>query len=749
MVVAGVVVLAAVGAGAAWVVFSPGGAAREGDAPATARTEQAVAGLSGRDPMLDDSGYDHFNLACASLLRGAPSLEEIRDLVGGAAPRRIGQLDAELAEGSLSARARFEKLREMALLHLYGGEFGRAAELLEQDRTLAEANPAWGRRALHNIIFLQGVAALRRGETENCVECGVVSSCIFPIDARALHKKPKGSREAIGYFMDYLKRQPDDVGVQWLLNMAYMTLGEYPDQVPQQYLVPMAPFRSEVDIGHFRDLAPALGLDHFNQAGGAIMDDFDNDGLLDIITTCWDPAVPMAFYRNKGDGTFEERGAAAGLAKQLGGLYCVQADYNNDGWLDVYVCRGAWQGPQRHSLLRNNKDGTFTDVTHAACLDAPIDGQVAVWADYDNDGLLDLFVGSEKGRCRLYHNKGDGTFEEVAQKAGVTNEGLFCKGASWGDFDGDGYPDLFVSNMSGPNRLFRNNRDGTFTDVAADMGVARTTQGFSCWFFDYDNDGWPDLFVTGFNWRLNDVINSHLGRSHQGFSCKLYRNVGGKRFADVTHEVGLDVATCPMGSNFADFDNDGFLDIYLGTGTTRYSMLVPNRLFKNVDGRRFVDVTTSSGTGHLQKGHAVACGDWDRDGNVDLFVEVGGGTPGDRFRNVLFQNPGHANHWLTVKLVGKKTNRAAIGARIKVTPASEPARSIYRHVTSGSSFGANSLQQTIGIGKADKIATVEVYWPTSHTTQVFRDVPIDGAIEITEFEPEYRRLNWPRVPLPR
>jgi ASPIC/UnbV protein len=177
--------------------------------------------------------------------------------------------------------------------------------------------------------------------------------------------------------------------------------------------------------------------------------------------------------------------------------------------------------------------------------------------------------------------------------------------------------------------------------------------------------------------------------------------------------------------------------------------LVPNRLFKNVDGHRFVDVTTSSGTGHLQKGHAVACGDWDRDGNVDLFVEVGGGTPGDRFRNVLFQNPGHANHWLTVKLVGKKTNRAAIGARIKVTPAGEPARSIYRHVSSGSSFGANPLQQTIGIGKAEKIAAVEVYWPTSRTTQIFRDVPVDGAVEITEFAPEYRRLKWPRVPLPR
>ena len=172
-------------------------------------------------------------------------------------------------------------------------------------------------------------------------------------------------------------------------------------------------------------------------------------------------------------------------------------------------------------------------------------------------------------------------------------------------------------------------------------------------------------------------------------------------------------------------------------------------MFKNMEGKRFVDITTSSGTGHLQKGHSVACGDWDRDGNVDMFVELGGAAPGDRFRNVLFQNPGHKNHWITVKLIGKKTNRPAIGARIKVTVAGEPNKSFYRHVTSGSSFGGNALQQTIGLGKSEKIATLEVYWPTSKTTQVFKDVPIDQAIEVTEFAPAYRPLNWSRIRVPQ
>jgi hypothetical protein len=172
-------------------------------------------------------------------------------------------------------------------------------------------------------------------------------------------------------------------------------------------------------------------------------------------------------------------------------------------------------------------------------------------------------------------------------------------------------------------------------------------------------------------------------------------------------------------------------------------------MFKNLGGKRFADITATSGTGHLQKGHGVACGDWDRDGNVDLFMVLGGATPGDRFHNALFQNPGHDNNWLTVKLIGKKTNRAAIGARIKVITAADDPLTVHRHVTSGSSFGANPLQQTIGLAKAKSVATLEIFWPTSQTTQVFHDVAVNQAIEITEFAVDYRKLNWTRVPVPK
>ena len=157
-----------------------------------------------------------------------------------------------------------------------------------------------------------------------------------------------------------------------------------------------------------------------------------------------------------------------------------------------------------------------------------------------------------------------------------------------------------------------------------------------------------------------------------------------------------------MGCNFADFDNDGWLDFYLGTGEPSLATLVPNRMFKNVGGARFADITGSSRTGHLQKGHAVACGDWDRDGDVDLFIETGGAVTGDKYHNVLFQNPGQGNHWLTVKLVGRKTNRAAIGARIKVVTEATQPRSIHRLVSSGSSFGANRSAADDRPGRCDQ-----------------------------------------------
>jgi len=704
-----------------------------------------------RAPMyIDDSGVVAISQFFVLPLTDPHSLDNIKACFDGAGNRGIQRIEDDLLHERIPTPLIPKTLIMKAKLCLYEGDFAKASATLREARALMERSPVPPPLQEYEfLIKLQGIAALRRGETENCVECGCFSSCIFPIQPQAVHSKKAGSTEAIQYFTEILRVHPDSIEERWLLNLAHMTLGQYPEGVPQEYRIPLEPFQSKNDIGRFIDIAPELGVNHFSMAGGAIMEDFDGDGRLDIIVSTQDVAGPMTYFRNRGDGTFEDRTKGSGLEKQLGGLYCVQTDYNNDGRPDIVVCRGAWTGvPQRPSLLRNNGDGTFTDVTEQAGLGHPVCSQVAAWADYDNDGFLDLFIGNENGPSLLYHNRGDGTFEEVALRAGVANTGSMCKGASWGDFDGDGYPDLLVSNITGPPRLYHNNRDGTFTDVAAQLGITQPVQGFSCWFWDYDNDGWPDIYICAYEQRLAQVVQSHLGLQNDGATGRLYHNLAGKKFEDVTEASGLNFSTAPMGSNFADFDNDGYLDFYLGTGSPNYRMLIPNRMFKNVEGKRFVDVTLSSGTGHLQKGHGVACGDWDRDGNIDLFEELGGATPGDRFRSVLFQNPGHKNHWVTLKLIGKQTNRPALGARIKITLPTQTPRLVYRTVTTGSSFGGNPFQQTIGIGKATRIESLEITWPTSKTTQLFRNVPIDRALEITESDPTYRLLEWGRIPTP-
>jgi hypothetical protein len=673
--------------------------------------------------------------------------------------RRAGyKLADNLAKNLDDARNRKNPREIVALLMTkaqifnYEGEPDRSYAISQEARSLAEANEHLAAEWLYTIIYFQGVTALRRGENDNCITCRGESSCILPIAPGAVHTKPEGSRLAIQHFTEYLQQFPDDMGVRWLLNLAHMTLGEHPDKVDPRYLLPLDRYRkSEFDIGKFRDIGHLVGLDRFNQAGGAIMEDFDNDGLLDVFVSCFDATLPAAYFQNLGDGTFVDRSKESGLSGQVGGLVCYQTDYNNDGRMDVFIPRGAWYPhPVRPSLLRNDGVKGFVDVTKETGLLAPVNSNGAAWADYDNDGWLDLFVCCEQQLNCLYHNRGDGTFEEVSEKAGLreSKQKLFCKGVAWVDFDNDDDPDIFINNLGGPAELHRNNGNGTFTNVTSQMGIAGPYRGFSCWAWDYDNDGWLDIFATCYDRKLGDVVNGLLGLPHSRYSNSLYRNREGKAFEDVTREAGLDMVFATMGSNYADFDNDGFLDMYLSTGDPSLSTLVPNRMFKNVGGQRFAEITGSSGTGHLQKGHAVACGDWDRDGDVDLFVELGGVINGDKYHNVLFQNPGQGHHWLTVKLVGKKTNRAAIGARIKLVTAGKDPLAVYRHVSSGSSFGANALEQTIGLGKADGVAVLEVHWPTSKTTQVFRDIAADQGIEITEFEESYRRLTWKTIRQP-
>jgi hypothetical protein len=694
------------------------------------------------------------------LERIADQTPETNPYIGDGGARRARAELAGLSTATPDA-TRWSLLMRVADEELRLGNEAEALAALTQARQMLSGSretpdPLW----LPATLLRVGVAHLRSGEDENCRFNPSANSCILPLQPDAIHRWQEGSQRAIGAFTQVLERTPPGsplhLGARWLLNLAYMTVGEYPEAVPRAYLIPVETFQSDDAMPRFANIAPNLGLDISNMAGGAIVDDFDNDGYLDIVVSTWDTRGQLRLFKNGRDGTFVDRTSEAGLLGLYGGLNLVQADYDNDGWTDVLVLRGAWLGQNgRHpnSLLRNNGDSTFTDVTFEAGLgDVHYPTHSAAWADYDNDGDLDLYVGNESSDAirapgQLFRNNGDRTFTDVAARAGVENL-RYAKGVVWGDYDGDRRPDLYISNFKQPNRLYRNNGDGTFTDVAEPLGVTGPMASFPAWFWDVDNDGWLDLYVAAYAAGIEDLAADAVGLPVVAERAKLYRGTGRGRFTDVAGQYGLTRPNAPMGANFGDVDNDGYLDFYLGTGYPEYHSLMPNVMYLNRHGAAFADVSYAGGVAHLQKGHGVAFADLDHDGDQDVFQQMGGAYPGDRARNVLYQNPGFGNHWLTVKLVGVRSNRSGIGARIRaLVMENGQRREIHKQVNSGGTFGAQPLRQTIGLGRAMRIETLEVFWPTTGLTQSFHDVALDRAIQIVEGESSPATLALERLTL--
>ena len=602
---------------------------------------------------------------------------------------------------------------------------------------------------------LLALAYLRDGELENCVANHTAESCIFPLAENSIHTLKSGSTEAIKIYKQILTRFPEDLNSRWLLNVAFMTLGEYPDKVPSQWLIKgLKPEKKQSPVAPFKNVAVGMGIDVNELSGGVCLDDFNNDGNLDIVISSWGPDHQLRVFISDGKGAYTENIEQSGIKGITGGLNLVHADYDNDGLLDVFVLRGAWKGMDGqipNSLLKNKGNGQFEDVTFDSGLLSFHPTQVATWADFNNDGWLDLFIANETEAsaqsshpCEFYLNKKNGTFENVASKVGLNVKGFF-KGASAGDINNDGWIDLFLSNLDGSNYLFLNEGASSpeqlkFKDITKLANVAAPWHSFPTWFWDYDNDGWLDIFVSTYDSRhMNKVGEDEalqmLNMEGDVRYPKLYKNKGNNLFSDVTEGVGLNRVMYPMGSNFGDLDNDGYQDFYLGTGAPDLRSVVPNLMFYNNGGTSFQDISYEVGMGHIQKGHGIGFADLDNDGDQDIYAVMGGAYPGDVFFNALFENPNNQNTWLTLALEGTTTNRSAIGTRIRVnvSMANGKDKDFYVVVGTGGSFGSSSLQQEMGLGDATKINEIEIKWANKNqTVERFTEVALNKRYSIKE-----------------
>ncbi|MFY0686390.1 MAG: CRTAC1 family protein [Cyclobacteriaceae bacterium] len=654
-----------------------------------------------------------------------------------------------------SELARIRGNERYMLLFSYGTELLNAGRTREAIDALEELLSAIGKtnnsstgEARYLTLKQLAVAFMRLGEQENCLLNHNEESCIMPFSAKAQHIQREGSEKAIELLKEVLTIRPTDLDCQYLINVAYMTLGEYPNNVPEAYLIPPSYFNSS-DFPPFKDIAMHVGVDENNRSGGLSMDDFNGDGYLDIIASSWGFYDQIKYFENDKQGGFIDKTALAGLNGVTGGLNLRHADYNNDGNMDFLILRGAWlsvNGRIPNSLMKNNGNGTFTDVTVESGIYSEHPTQTAEWLDVDLDGHLDLFIANEwddyqNSHCELFHNQGDGTFQNISFKANINETGYY-KGISSGDVNNDGYPDIYLSDYDGPNVLLINNSmtagKPRFETAGPKANVSYPIASFPTWIFDYDNDGYEDIFVSGYSTPgvlpapmfMENVVQHKIGNHPM-----LYHNNGDGTFNEVSIQMNLSESAATMGCNFGDLDNDGFLDFYLATGDPDYFSIVPNRMYRNVAGTKFEDVTYSGGFGHVQKGHAIGFGDIDMDGDQDIYAVMGGAYEGDVYRNLLFENPlGNENNWINILLQGTLSNRSAIGAKIILTiEESGEERKIYHTVGIGASFGGNSTLAEIGIGSAKTIKHIEIRWPhLSKPTSEFTDVSMNQTVRITE-----------------
>lgn len=512
-----------------------------------------------------------------------------------------------------------------------------------------------------------------------------------------------------------------------------------------------------------------------SMSGGVALFDYDNDGYLDIyfvnsLTVDLlksQSKTTSELYRNNGNGTFTNVTAKAGVGDVGWGMGVCAGDYNNDGFVDLYVtCLGP------NHLFRNNGNGSFTDVTKAAGVGDPRWSTGAAFVDFDNDGFVDLMVSNYvdfdvnnlpefgKGKpCQyrgiavqcgprglkgagdtLYRNNGDGSFTDVSLKAGVSDpNGYYGLGIACSDFDGDGWMDIFIANDATPNFLYRNNGNGTFKDIGFVSGAAVNENGseqacMGVTVGDYDRDGRLDIFATNFSQEYN----------------VLYRSTGTNLFTDVSYTAGFtNQPFVSWGTKFFDYENDGWLDIFIANGHV-YPQVDQagldsgyrqrKYLYRNNRNKTFSEVTAQSGEALLEKrvGRGVAFGDIDNDGDVDLVVNDLDGAP-----QLLRNEGGNANHALIVKTIGTKSNRDAIGARVKVVSGD---LTQIEEVRSGASYiSHNDFRLHFGLERRGKVELLEIRWP-SGTIEKFENPGVNRILVIQEGKGIINQKEFSRVP---
>lgn len=661
-------------------------------------------------------------------------------------------LDGDFVRGNVieEARAEIEQesdpARKLLLMDGLAGlyatilaELPKALDTYNQAYTLAQKVDS---EFALDLLAKIGVVHLRIGELANCEKNHNQDSCIFPLSAKAVHTDISGAQAAVEKFTEYLKHRPGDTHVAWLLYVAKMALGRVGERAG---IVDFA--GSSIAFPRFFDQAAGAGL-HKRAlgAGGVLAEDFNGDGNIDIVisSTLW--GDPLQYFENSGNGHFIDRSQESGIAKTERGLNLNATDYNNDGRVDIYVNRRVGRGlkrnyEERNVLLRNNEDGTFTDVTKEVGLHGkPNKNLAALWADFDNDGWLDLFVCNENRGPDLFHNK-NGKFTQKIDGSGIEIKGI-CGGAAYGDVNNDGKMDIYVTHLNAENRLFLNKGGMKFERSQQPLIEKNPKRAYTTWFFDYDNDGWLDLFVANLDLEITSMLLSFQGKPHPGDHQRLFRNTGQGKFEDVTKQVGLDRTILVMGANYGDLNNDGYPDIILGTGAHSLSDLVPNIAYLNQGGSHFSDISVSGGFSNLQKGHGVAVTDFNKDGQPDVLISLGGAYDSDRYFPQLLANPGFPNHWITLQLSGTSANRLGIGARVRATIRENgKKRVVHGTCSKGSSFGSNTLQVHLGLGKAVKIEQLEVTWPGDTTAQVFSGVDVNATYRLVQGAKKLEKLS--------